>query len=446
MRPEKEGGAAHYGPLPSILYRQGVETSTRFQTRGVNRGPKIAAIIPAAGHGRRMGMDKMLLPLGGIPVVVRTLRLFKTAPAIVQVILAVKAEDLHRYREDILPSWDLDDVTLVPGGEERWQSVAAGLAALWEDVTLVAVHDGARPLLTPELLNRSLEVGAALGAVVLGMPAVDTVKEAGESVVLGTLDRRRLWLIQTPQVFAVDLLRRAYAEVTWGKGGAASVHTPGDCDGFQNITDDASLVERLGAKVHLLEGSLENLKITRPLDLRLAEAILDFREGGEKGRRAAMRVGFGYDIHPFAPDRPLWLGGVNILGESGLAGHSDADVVLHALMDALLGAVGEPDIGHFFPPGEERFRDASSAGLLAQVTRILKAKGASVVNADLTVVTERPRVAPYAREIKEKIACILECAPGRIGLKATTNEGLGTIGRGEGIAAWAVVLVELGER
>ncbi len=429
MKFETEGGAAQDGPLPSILCRRDDEHVTRVPVRGANRGPKTAAIIPAAGRGRRMGADKMLLPLGGIPVVVRTLRIFCAAPGLAQIILVVRPEDLPRYREDILPSWNLEGITLIPGGAERWQSVAAGLAAVADGVTLVAVHDGARPLLPPGLLSRSLEVGAALGAVVLGMPAVDTVKEVGGGVVLSTPNRRGLWLIQTPQVFAVDLLRAAYAQV--GEGAKS--------------TDDASLVERLGAKVHLLEGSPENLKITSPLDLRLAEAILDFRAGGGKGKRAKLRVGFGYDIHRLAVGRPLWLGGVHLPGEVGLVGHSDADVVLHALMDALLGAVGEPDIGHFFPPDDERFLGASSAGLLAQVAQNLAAKGATLLNADLTVVAERPRLAPHSGEIKEKIARILGCAPEQIGFKATTNEGLGALGRTEGIAAWAVAMVELRE-
>ncbi len=375
-------------------------------------------------------LNKVFLPLGGRPLLLYSVRLFEESPLISTYVVVAAAEEVGFCRT-LLSSCSPGKLAgVVAGGETRQESVANGLRALPEDCSFVAVHDGARPLLSREVLEGAVRRAFDCGAVVVGVPVKDTVKVVEQGGVTATPPRSSLWIAQTPQVFRRSLLSRA-------------LEAAGEA-GFQG-SDDSSLVERLGVRVEMFRGDYENIKITTPGDLVIAESLLagakgaagEAQERGEEGRR----TGLGYDVHPFCAGRPLILGGVEIPGETGLAGHSDADVLLHALMDACLGAAGLPDIGYYFPPGEPRWKDASSLALLAVVAGLLDEAGYRVAQVDLVVAAERPRLGRYLEGMKERIAAVLGIPCTAVGLKATTTEGLGFVGRGEGIAAWAVATV-----
>lgn len=386
-----------------------------------------AVIIPAGGVGLRMGAEcpKQFLALAGVPVLARTVRIFSQLPEISTIIVAAPAAYLDETREMLGRFLPPGVVTVVVGGATRQDSVRAGLAALPPEVDLVAVHDGVRPLLAPELARACLAAATVAGAALLAIPVNDTVKESRDgATVSATLSRQHLWLAQTPQAARRDLLLAAFAAA--------------ERDGFAG-TDEASLLERIGCEVSLVMGSERNLKITRPGDLPLAEALLQEQTaaGG-----CPLRVGYGYDAHRLAPDRRLVLGGVDIPFERGLLGHSDADVLLHALCDAMLGAAGLGDIGQHFPDQDPAFKDISSLLLLGRVVDLLAAKGLRLVNADVTVVAQRPKLAAHFPAMRENIAGTCRIDPERVNLKATTTEKLGFTGREEGIAAQAVVLLD----
>lgn len=314
---------------------------------------------------------------------------------------------------------------IVSGGESRQESVMIGLYSLGGDAdNLIMVHDGARPLLTPSVMDRCLVGARQQGNAVAALPVVDTLKSVNaHQIITGTTDRTGLWAMQTPQCFRLATLFRA--------------HSAARRAGFLG-TDEASLVEQFGDEpVHLVLGAADNLKITRAEDLALAEAILRARHPRPVSQT---RVGFGYDIHRLVPGRRLVLGGVEIADPEGrgLDGHSDADVLLHALMDALLGAAGMPDIGHLFPNTDPAYAGADSTRLLAEVVGRVHAAGYVVVNVDITVIAEAPRLAPHINRMRAVIAEHLQTEPAQVGIKATTNEGLGALGAGQGIAAHAV--------
>ncbi|MDK2880257.1 MAG: 2-C-methyl-D-erythritol 4-phosphate cytidylyltransferase [Clostridia bacterium] len=375
-------------------------------------------------------LNKVFLPLGGRPLLLYSVRLFEESPFISTYVVVAAPEEVGFCRT-LLSSCSPDKLAgVVAGGETRQESVANGLRALSEDCSFVVVHDGARPLLSRDVLEGAVQRAFDCGAVVVGVPVKDTVKVVEQGGVTATPPRSSLWIAQTPQVFRRSLLSRA-------------LEAAGEA-GFQG-SDDSSLVERLGVRVEMFRGGYENIKITTPGDLVIAESLLAGAKGaaGEAQERGEVgsRIGLGYDVHPFCAGRPLILGGVEIPGETGLAGHSDADVLLHALMDACLGAAGLPDIGSQFPPGEPRWKDASSLALLAVVAGLLDEAGYRVAQVDLVVAAERPRLGRYLEGMKERIAAVLGIPRTAVGLKATTTEGLGFVGRGEGIAAWAVATV-----
>ncbi len=307
---------------------------------------------------------------------------------------------------------------VVPGGAERQDSVAAGLAAV-SGAEWVVVHDAARPLASAELVRRVLRAARETGAATAALPARDTVKLVTDGTVRQTLDRESIWLTQTPQAFRATLLRE--------------VHERARREGIR-ATDDAALVEAYGGVVRVAEGEVLNLKVTTPEDLALAEAVLRHAEGAGEPR-----TGIGYDVHRLAPGRRLVLGGVEVPFDRGLAAHSDGDVVLHAIMDALLGAAGLPDIGQHFPPQDDRFRGADSRDLLTEVVAHVQRAGFLPAQVDVVVLAEAPRLMPYLPEMRRVIAGRLGVDEGAVGVKATTTDGLGAIGRGEGIAAQAIV-------
>jgi len=338
---------------------------------------------------------------------------------------------------------------IVAGGERRQDSVVAGLAALPEGIEIVVIHDGARPLAEPELFDRCAAAAAESGAAIAATPIGDTLKRVAEGAIAGTVDRAGLWAAQTPQAFRLETLRRAMA--------ASSGET---------VTDEARLYEVAGLPVSVVPASPANLKVTHAEDIPVADALLRERGGGrgEKGGKeneessgrlprppqAAQRlppsaqrppvpprVGIGYDAHRFASGRRLVLGGVEIAYDRRLEGHSDADVLLHAIADAVLGAAALGDIGQHFPPSDERFRDADSQHLLREVARLAREAGWVPGNIDATLLAESPPIGPHVPLMRERIASCLGLLPGAVSVKATTNEGMGSIGRGEGIAALA---------
>lgn len=378
-----------------------------------------AAILAAAGRGRRLGtVPKALLPFAGRTLLEHTLAAVLEPDEIHAGVVVVPGEHLAAARE--LAVRHPKVTAVLPGGEERQDSVAAGLAAVG-DAVWVVVHDAARPLVSAGLVRRVLEAARETGAATAALPARDTVKLVGAGMVTETLDRERIWLAQTPQAFRRALLRDA--------------HERARREGLR-ATDDATLVEAVGAPVRVVPGDPLNFKVTTAEDLALAEVLVRERAGA--GER---RTGIGYDVHRLVPGRRLILGGVEIPSALGLAGHSDADAVLHAVMDALLGAAGLPDIGQLFPPTDERFRGADSSGLLRAVVNHLRQVGYAPVNIDVVILAEAPLLAPYIPAMRERLAGVLAVEAGDVGLKATTAEGLGAIGRGEGIAAQAVATV-----
>lgn len=381
------------------------------------------ALIVAAGKGRRFGRGeaKQLAPLAGRPLLVWTLEAFERCEVIDAIVVVVASDQLERVRA-LVTEFRLGKVVQVhEGGEERYDSVLSGLAVLPEGAELVAIHDGARPLVTPELIARVVWEAKRHGAAVPALPARDTVKRGVNGLVSATEDRDELFLVQTPQVFTKDLIRRAYA--AWHPADESAA-----------VTDDAQLVERVGHPVRLVSGDPANIKITVPSDLRLAEALL----GGEPAT-PLVRVGNGYDVHRFAPGRRLVLGGVEVDHPRGLLGHSDADVLCHAVGDAMLGAAGLGDLGLHFPSTDPGYRGARSLDLLAQIKEKVASAGLRLCNLDVTVICEQPRIEPLRQAMRENLARALGAPIESISVKATTTEGLGFEGRKEGIAAQAVV-------
>jgi 2-C-methyl-D-erythritol 4-phosphate cytidylyltransferase / 2-C-methyl-D-erythritol 2,4-cyclodiphosphate synthase len=381
----------------------------------------VTGIIAAAGKGRRFGAaaNKVFAPLAGRTVLHWAIDAMARCETVDALVIVTAADDVARVRDVVKPFPKVRAVC--EGGAERYESVGNALAAVPEGTEIVAIHDGARPLVTPELVADVVAVAREHGAALPATPVSDSVKrsEDGQATV-ETVDRRPLYAVQTPQAFRLELIRRAYREA--GESGFAG-------------TDDASYVERLGHPVRLVPGSRTNLKVTVAEDLRMAEALLT---GG-----CITRTGFGYDVHRLVPNRPLFLGGVELTHPKGLGldGHSDADVLLHAICDALLGAAALGDIGEHFPNTDDRFRGISSRVLLAAVGTLVRERGWVPVNVDAMLIAERPKIRTHVDAMRGRIAEALDISPDCVSVKATTNEGLGFEGREEGIAAHAVATV-----
>ena len=384
---------------------------------------KTVAIIPAGGAGRRFnaGTAKQYLSLNGLPILAHSLKVLEQAEDIDEIILVVPETDIKSVRDKLICKNNLQKVAkIVAGGAKRQDSVCNGIAAVEGQCDIVVVHDGVRPFVTVEMIKRAVEAARRFQAAVIGVPAKDTIKETEvNDFIVRTVPRQNLWITQTPQAFHFDVLQKAYEAA---------------CRDNYCGTDDASLVERIGVKVKMIAGSYENIKITTPEDLVVAEALLKSRTGG----KMQVRTGFGYDSHRFAEGRKLILGGVEIPFAKGLQGHSDADALLHAVCDALLGAAGAGDIGRHFPDNDQAYKDISSIILLERVREIIAAKRFFVTNIDISVIMEKPKLAPFAGEITANIAKVLNMPAGDVNLKAKTNEGMGFVGRNEGIAVFAV--------
>jgi 2-C-methyl-D-erythritol 4-phosphate cytidylyltransferase/2-C-methyl-D-erythritol 2,4-cyclodiphosphate synthase len=390
---------------------------------------KATAIIAAGGAGLRMDspLPKQFGLLAGVPILIHTIRAFCRVTAIDRVIVVVPAAHLERTRE-LLARFACGDLcTVTAGGRLRQDSVRLGLGLVGPDSALVAVHDGARPLVTPGEIERCLAAAAEHGAAILAVAVKDTLKAVDQNgFVRHTVDRQDLWQAQTPQAFRTEILLRAFAAA--------------DRDGFVG-TDEASLLEHTGIPVRVVEGSEKNLKVTRPGDLSMAEALLMPKQTRST---TGIRIGHGFDAHRLVAGRPLILGGVTVPHERGLLGHSDADVLCHALCDAILGGLGAGDIGRHFPDSDSRYCGISSILLLEEVMALAAARNFVLVNADVTVIAQRPKLAPHFPAMTAVLARVCRVAPESINLKASTTEEMGYTGREEGISAHAVVLLERG--
>lgn len=378
------------------------------------------AVVVAAGRGVRMGaaVNKVLLPLCGEPVIRHAVRAFCETDEIDGVVVVASADETEQMRAALC---GLEKVcAIVPGGLTRQESVKNGLDALPKEARIALVHDGARPLISRELIARCIRQTEDCGSAVVCTPVTDTVKVEKDGCVVRTLDRSQLRAVQTPQCFFAGELKAAYQAAAR--------------DGV-SVTDDASVMEHAGYSVHLLESSEVNFKLTTPEDLRRAEDII----GERRFMQRLPRTGFGYDVHKLVSGRRLILCGKEIPWEKGLDGHSDADVAVHALMDALLGAACLGDIGRLYPDNDPAFEGADSMKLLADVLRRVKDAGYAVVHADVTIVAQKPKLMPYMDEMRRNLENAMPGA--QVNVKATTTERLGFEGRGEGISAQAVATI-----
>jgi len=388
-------------------------------------------IVVAGGTGERLAREggKQLARVAGLPVLEQTIRAFEGAVLVDAIVVVAHPDRVDEYRQEaVIPSGATKVLDVVPGGATRMDSVRAGLAAVPAESAVILVHDGARPLITPELIDAGitrLENDRSLDGIVIGHPSYDTLKFVDdEGRISGTADRAAIWAAQTPQVFRAEVLRSAYER-------AASEGWAG--------TDDASFVEHAGGHVMMHVGPRDNIKVTVPEDLSSVDRLLRTRRGESGVDRT--RIGLGYDVHAFADERPLVLGGVDIPYSRGLAGHSDADVLVHALMDAILGAMREGDIGKLFPDTDGAYAGISSIELLRRVAKLMRGRGYELLDADTLLVLEEPKIAPYREAMRVAMADALGVDARCVGVKATTTEKLGFIGRSEGVAAEAVVLL-----
>ena len=369
-------------------------------------------------------IPKQYLPLAGRPVMAHTLDLLLRHPRLTGVVVAISVED--EWWPEVAAAQVTDKPLLVVmGGAERGHSVLNGLDALWERAQpddWVLVHDAARPCLCVDDLDRLLtELTNDTVGGLLAVPVRDTLKQADSTgQVVATVDRSQLWHALTPQMFRLGLLREALREAL-ARG--------------QIVTDEAAAMEAAGFTPRLIEGRADNLKITRPEDLALAEFYLT------RGRSRTMRIGHGFDVHAFGPGEFVTLGGVRIPHTHGLIAHSDGDVLLHALCDALLGAAGLGDIGQHFPDSRAEFRNIDSRILLRRVVLLVQEQQLAVGNVDMTIVAQAPRMAAYIPAMRENIATDLQISSSQVNVKATTTERLGYVGRGEGIAVHAVAML-----
>ncbi len=375
-----------------------------------NKKAKISAIIAAAGSSTRMGFNKLFAKIGADDVISLSVRKLSLNSQISNIVIVTKPKLFEQIDAICKKECKEKPYRIVFGADTRQESVFNGIRACDEDTDLFVIHDGARPFVTDEEINAVINDANAFGAATLAVPVKDTVKVINDTgVIVDTPDRSSLFLAQTPQVFKSDIYKKAM-------------------NNCQNLyTDDCALVESIGQKIKITVGKYSNIKITTIEDLRPLEAV--------------MRIGHGYDVHRLVEDRKLVLGGVLIPYEKGLLGHSDADVLIHAIMDALLGAAALGDIGKHFPDTDNSFKDIDSMILLSKTKDVLSNNGFTVNNIDSTIVAQAPKVAPYIEKMRSNIAKTLQIDISRVSVKATTTEHLGFEGRKEGISAYSAVTV-----
>ena len=372
-----------------------------------------SVVIVAGGTGSRMGRPKQLLPIGGKPVVVRSILAFKQCPHVREIIVVTSAENRAAIKQFVT------DVVFADPGDTRLASVESGVQKVNPQADVIAVHDGARPLVNPVHIEEALEVAHAQGAAVLAVPVKDTVKEGENQVVTQTLERSKLWAAQTPQCYQ----RRVLVDAL---------------DKFGNekdATDESQLVEKLGVRVQLVPSDYTNFKITTPEDLIFAEALVN--------EPCYYRTGFGFDLHRMGPDRKFIIGGVEIPHDKGFIGHSDGDLVLHALCDAILGALCAGEIGILFPPTDPTIKGIDSKEIAKKVLQIVREHHAEIVHMDATIVTQEPKIKPHYEAVRNSLATIFEIPVTQVSFKSKSHEHVGEIGRGEAAMCHAVATVKV---
>jgi 2-C-methyl-D-erythritol 4-phosphate cytidylyltransferase / 2-C-methyl-D-erythritol 2,4-cyclodiphosphate synthase len=389
----------------------------------------VALVVVAAGRGERLGAErpKQYLLCAGKPLLAHTLEALTAAWPFSAATVAIRAEDRALYDEalaHLTPEAASAIGEPAIGGATRQQSVLAGLEALAAaKPDIVLIHDAARPFPARELVARAVQAAEARGAAAPGTPLSDTVKQVdGQGRVLATPPRAGLRAVQTPQAFRFALILEA--------------HRRAAAEGVAELTDDVAVAEWAGAPAYVFEGDPENSKVTTMQDLCAAEARLT-------GAASETRVGQGFDVHAFAPGDHVWLCGVRIPHDHTLSGHSDADVALHALADAIYGALAESDIGAHFPPSDPKWKGAASHPFLAHAARRVGERGGVIVSLDATLICEAPKIGPHREAMRARVAEIAGLDIGRVAVKATTTERLGFAGRGEGIACLATATVRL---
>jgi 2-C-methyl-D-erythritol 4-phosphate cytidylyltransferase / 2-C-methyl-D-erythritol 2,4-cyclodiphosphate synthase len=386
----------------------------------------IAALIVAAGRGARAAepVPKQYALLGSVPMLTRTLGVFLGHPAVDLALVVIADADRALYQQAVAHGHP----KLAPpalGGDTRQRSVLNGLRALAAHAPAqVLIHDAARPFVTPDVVDRVIAGLERAPGAIAAVPLADTLKRAGDGGrIAATLPRAALWRAQTPQGFRFDAILGA--------------HEAALAAGRDDLTDDAAVAEWAGIPVELVAGSEANVKLTTAEDMALAARAVQSAPAGE------VRTGQGFDVHRFAAGDHVWLCGIRIAHSHALEGHSDADVALHALTDALLGAIGDGDIGQHFPNSDPRWRGAASHLFLSDAARRVRARGGAITNVDVTILCEAPKIAPHREAMRGRVAEILGIDVARVAVKATTTEGLGFTGRREGVAALATATVVL---
>lgn len=377
---------------------------------------EFSAIVVAAGSGSRAGGAKQWRTIAGRPVARWSVEaLLQAGAREVVVVIAPGADSEAQSALAGLTGW-----RTVSGGATRAASVRAGLAILGgPDDEPVLIHDAARPFLSAEVIARLLEGLSDADGALPALPVADSLRRGDQGLVVGAIDRENLWRAQTPQAFLLKTIRDAYA--AW----------PDD----EVATDEAAVVERAGGRVRLIAGDPRLMKLTYPEDFAMAEAL--------SVARTTIRIGQGFDVHRWGPGSSVWLCGVEIPHDQTLIGHSDADAGLHALTDAILGAIADGDIGDHFPPSDPQWKGASSDRFLVYAAQRVATRGGRIVNVDVTLICEQPKVKPHRQAMRERLADLLNLPLDAVSVKATTSEGLGFTGRGEGLAAQAAVSIEM---
>jgi 2-C-methyl-D-erythritol 4-phosphate cytidylyltransferase / 2-C-methyl-D-erythritol 2,4-cyclodiphosphate synthase len=381
-----------------------------------------SAVIVAGGQGKRMGKPKQMLKICDKAVLLHSIDAFLKVSGVRETVVVTTANVISKHKKEFLAR----KVKTVLGGNTRLESVRKGVAALEKQTDVVAVHDGARPLVSSRAIKDCIVKAYKKGAAVLAVPAKDTVKEASKNLdVKKTLERGFLWLAQTPQCYKREVITKALERFKK----------------IKEASDESQLVERAGTKVAIVPSDYKNIKITTPEDLLVAEALMSDKSKKE----GKLRVGFGYDLHRMVTGRDLILGGFKIEHTKGLLGHSDGDVVLHAVCDAVLGALCEGEIGMFFPPTDLTIMGISSVVIAQKTMEVVKKRKAEIRQMDVTVMAEEPKLITYYNDIRKSLCEIFKMSLNDVSVKAKSQEGLGRIGRGEAAACCAVVTLNVYE-
>lgn len=374
-----------------------------------------SAVIVAGGTGSRMGRPKQMLPLGAEPVLFHTVRAFLATPEIAQVIVVTPPENQAALQQTF------PGLEYALPGDTRLQSVINGVKKTDPGLSVVAVHDGARPLVKPGFISRCIQEAQTHGAAVLAVPVKDTIKECKNFTVCRTLNRQLLWAAQTPQCYQRALLIQVLEKYGQEK----------------DATDESQLVEKLGICVRVVPSDYANNKLTTPEDLIFAEALMH--------NSFYYRTGFGFDLHRMAPGLKMFIGGVEIPHEKGFVGHSDGDLVLHAICDAVLGALCEGEIGILFPPTDPTIKGICSVDIAKKVLEIVRRRQAQIVHIDATLITQEPKIKPHYEEVRASLARIFDMDVKNVSFKSKSHEHVGEIGQGQAAMCQAVATLKIKE-